>query len=87
MERICGECIHYIHGQIENPCGKGNRFVGYLQENKHCWERAEGEADEDLVTKRCNKCGRELPLKMFFLTRRTPDGHTNVCKECKPRKK
>lgn len=84
MNKICGECAHYLHGQLENPCAKGNRFVGYLLENKVCWESKEGESDEATATKVCAKCGKELSVKMFYKTKLTPDHLTNVCKLCKP---
>lgn len=84
MDKICGECAHYLHGQLENPCAKGNRFVGYLLENKVCWESKEEESLEETATKVCAKCGMELPIKMFYSTRTTADHLTNVCKLCKP---
>lgn len=33
-------------------------------------------------TKRCSRCGRELPLSAFNLSAKAPDGHQYVCKEC-----
>lgn len=84
MERICGECTNYLHGQTENPCAKGNRYVGYLQQNKTCWEKTKGEVNEDSVTKICAKCGKAQPIKLFYKTKRTKDKLSNVCKVCKP---
>lgn len=84
MIRICGECFHYKQGELENPCQKGNRFCGYLLENKPCWESREGESQEDSMTKVCAHCGKKLPLKMFYQTRYTKDNLTAVCKLCKP---
>lgn len=33
-------------------------------------------------TKKCKKCGRELPLSEFYKHKRTADGHLSTCKEC-----
>lgn len=32
--------------------------------------------------KKCNKCGRELPLDNFYKDKRKKDGHKSTCKEC-----
>lgn len=84
MNKICGECLHYRHGDLETPCEKGNRFCGYLRENMSCWESKEEESAEATATKVCAKCGKELSVKMFYKTRNTPDNLTNVCKLCNP---
>lgn len=36
----------------------------------------------DKETKRCSKCGRELPVDMFFRDRRYRDGRYSYCREC-----
>ena len=84
MNRICGECMHYRLGQLENPCDKGNKTCGYLQENKNCWEQEEGEAIGDTRTKVCAKCGKELPAGMFYRYAYSKDKLSNLCKSCKP---
>lgn len=84
MNRICGECCHYREGNLENPCDKGNKYCGYLIEGKTCWEAREGEADTDSLTKVCSRCGKILPLKMFYKTRLTNDKLTAECKICNP---
>lgn len=33
-------------------------------------------------TKKCTKCGRELPLTEFYKHPKMTDGYTNVCKDC-----
>lgn len=35
-----------------------------------------------IETKRCSKCGRELPISAFGKDHRTDDGHARYCKEC-----
>lgn len=36
----------------------------------------------ETTTKKCIKCGRELPLDEFYTNKGTKDGHQNECKEC-----
>jgi len=36
-----------------------------------------------METKKCNKCGRELPLSEFHRKAASPDGYQEACKECK----
>lgn len=37
---------------------------------------------ENLQTKVCNKCGRELPIEQFSSCKRNPDGLQYYCKDC-----
>ena len=83
MTNICGECMHYKTGHLENPCDKNNRFCGYLKEMP-CFEEREGESIEHTLTKVCAKCGQERPVSMFYKTRTTEDKLSNLCKICKP---
>lgn len=34
-------------------------------------------------TKKCSKCGRELPLSEFHKFKRSIDGHQAYCKQCR----
>lgn len=38
--------------------------------------------NQEIKTKKCLKCGRELPLNEFYLKRGAPDGLQTWCKEC-----
>lgn len=33
-------------------------------------------------TKKCNKCGKELPIDSFYKRALNKDGYMNICKEC-----
>lgn len=35
-----------------------------------------------METKKCTKCGRELPTTEFYVNKRNKDGLCNCCKEC-----
>lgn len=35
-----------------------------------------------METKKCPRCGRELPLSEFYVNKSKPDGHGTYCKEC-----
>lgn len=34
------------------------------------------------TTKKCPKCGRELPITKFALSKTSKDGHVGQCKDC-----
>lgn len=34
------------------------------------------------MEKRCNRCGRVLPIEMFYKDRHTKDGHAYNCRDC-----
>ena len=38
--------------------------------------------DENKMTKKCSKCGRELPISRFSKCRSMKDGLQKICKEC-----
>ena len=55
MEKICYDCADYCRGQLENPCQRGNRHVGYLKENMRCWEARDKDSPETTFTRNRNK--------------------------------
>ena len=38
--------------------------------------------EENVLTKKCSKCGRELPISEFYKNNRTKDGYCYYCKSC-----
>ena len=41
------------------------------------------ETNENTQTKKCSKCGRELPLSEFSRNHSTKDGYDYYCRSCK----
>lgn len=41
------------------------------------------ETAENTQTKRCSKCGQELPLSEFSKNKSTKDGYESYCRRCK----
>lgn len=39
----------------------------------------------EIKTKKCSKCGRELPVTEFYVKSNAPDGLQSWCKECSKR--
>lgn len=79
IDRLCCDCVHYLHGQLENPCAKGMKCVGYLKQG--CWMfKAEGE--EDTVLKRkCSICGEFKDITSFVYSK---GEYQKYCRVCKP---
>lgn len=42
--------------------------------------------NQEIKTKKCPKCGRELPLSEFYLKRSAADGLQTSCKECQKKR-
>lgn len=40
------------------------------------------EALTDNTTKKCDRCGRDLPYTEYRTDKRRADGHYPICKEC-----
>ena len=79
----CCDCIHYLHGQLEQPCAKSHPYVGYLNRGCHRWEDKHGNKIPRIKSKVCKVCGQELPMKAFAMTKKTADKRADVCRECK----
>ena len=92
--RYCGLCEHYRTNGI---CSKTGKETGYLQtkdcfspidismENKTYIEKTNDTHTTDteqVKTKVCKRCGRELPLHEFGRHGRTADGLQVYCREC-----
>lgn len=43
--------------------------------------------NEEIKTKKCIKCGLELPLSEFVKSAKTKDGYQHVCKKCRADKR
>lgn len=43
--------------------------------------------NEEIKTKKCIKCGLELPLSEFVKSAKTKDGYQHVCKKCRANKR
>ena len=77
----CGHCKHYYMGRdLESRCRKTGRVVGYLQE-KECFTNM-NTIMEEVKTKKCKDCGRELPITAFGAHAKAKDGHQGICREC-----
>ena len=79
MEKICGECGHYLTGMLENPCPINPRYVGYLKQGCPQWiEKETVVNDRDMRV--CRKCGNLLPVRHF-------QRGTFVCMDCKEKRR
>ena len=89
---ICGECSEYrVLNNGQNYCHKTKKVTGYLQQ-KECFtpkdtkmdtkETKKTDTQEQVKTKVCKRCGRELPLHEFGRHARTADGLQVYCREC-----
>lgn len=83
----CCDCIHYLHGQLEQPCAKGCAYVGYLNKGCHKWQNEKGEKMPVITHKICIECGRTLSIKNFSRQRDTEDRLSRRCKECNANRK
>lgn len=81
IEKYCGNCGHYLHGQIENPCPINSKYVGYLREGCPMWESEGEHKEEERSTRVCRKCGQVKHIREFS----SPNGF--VCKVCRPKVK
>ena len=79
IDKICCNCIHYLHGQLENPCAKGMHKVGYLQPGCWRWESENGKGVE-MPTKKCSICGEVKEITEFVYDK---GKYTHYCKACR----
>ena len=77
IDKLCCNCIHYIHGQLENPCAKNSSYVGYLREG--CWRWKAERGEEVVYMKQCSRCGEMLPITQFAKYKKA---YTDLCKSC-----
>ena len=75
---ICGvDCAKYVPGGGCTGCAKG--YTGFFTpcNGLKCFS-----PKPKMATKRCTRCGRELPIDDFPANKNAKDGHLSVCKEC-----
>ena len=87
----CGDCIHFKADRFSQfVCSKTGRPAGLLQ-SKKCFTPKDTKMDtketkttdtEQVKTKVCKRCGKELPLHEFGRHARTADGLQVYCREC-----
>ena len=94
---ICGDCSEYrVLNNGQNYCHKTKKVTGYLQQ-KECFTPKDTKMEteyikktddtfttdtENVKTKVCKRCGKELPLHEFARHARAADGHQVYCREC-----
>lgn len=87
MERTCGTC--YWRNPSSGYCPK--KGVDIEQDYPACSCHAEKTCYNDTKPKKtknmpefkkCNTCGRELPLDQFSKSNTSKDGYKHKCKEC-----
>ena len=83
MRGYCIDCTHYLKGGI---CGKTKKTISPLMQYD-CYEgitenQQNTDTMEEIKTKKCSICGRELPLEEYNKNSRCKDGLAPFCKEC-----
>lgn len=79
---VCLDCPNYRNG---GWCRLKNKDTGALTPACADASKTKEEVLEerhDILTKRCTKCGRLLPVENFSLHKTNLDGRQSVCKEC-----
>lgn len=79
--KVCCDCIHYRHGDINDPCEKGQKKCGYLHVGCWMWKSENGK-DVEMPTKVCSICGQELTIDHFYKEVKKPGGYSSACKSC-----
>ena len=78
-DRLCCNCIHYLHGQLENPCAKGMSKVGYLQPG--CWRWQSEKGEREMPTKKCSICGEVKEIEKFTIAKGKVQDYCKACRE------
>ena len=94
---ICGDCSEYrVLNNGQNYCHKTKKVTGYLQQ-KECFTPKDTKMEteyikktddtfttdtEQVKTKVCKRCGKDLPIHEFARHARAADGHQVYCREC-----
>lgn len=80
IDKLCCNCIHYLHGQLENPCAKGAKSVGYLKEG--CWRwQTDKEEEKEMPTMYCPECQQYLGIDKFY---KIKGKCQPICRKCLP---
>lgn len=83
MDKICGTCHYYANSPMHGPwCTKNRKEVSYLQTAFDCYTEPGAAPAQEIQTKVCSHCGRELPITNFGRHSRTKDGYQPCCREC-----
>lgn len=83
MDKICGNCHHFIMHQAHGPwCTQKRKEVSFLKSAPDECFAEPGSVEESAPTKICKRCGRALPLTAFGRHSRTKDGYQPLCKAC-----
>lgn len=83
----CGHCIHYRKRPYsENICLLSGKIVPYLSVRDCFTLKEEEKMEDEIKTKVCPECGRELPVTEFGKHVRTKDGLQPLCRECSSKK-
>ena len=81
--QICGSCHYYANSPLHGPwCTKNRKEVSYLQTAFDCFTEPGAAPANEIQTKVCSHCGRELPITNFGRHSRTKDGYQPCCREC-----
>lgn len=78
-DRLCCDCIHYLHGQLENPCAKGHTKVGYLLEGCWRWQSKDG-TEVEMPTRKCSIYGEVKEIDKFGIDK---GRYNHYCKACR----
>lgn len=93
LDKICGHCIHYIHGD-DPGCKKDVKRFGYLRRMK-CFQLEEEQKflpvkkdtskfieKDGVLMKVCLKCEELKPLTEFAANPTSADGYQCLCHKC-----